>query len=115
MPLAFYFDQHVPAAITRALRLRGIDVVTAYEDGADEFEDEAVLARATSHGRVLFTQGEDLLAIAHRSQAEALPFSGVVYAHQLRVSVGRCVTDLELLAHASSSAEMANRVEFLPL
>ncbi|MFA6544441.1 MAG: DUF5615 family PIN-like protein [Limisphaerales bacterium] len=115
MPLAFYFDQHVPSAIARSLRLRGVEVLTAYEDGADEFEDEAVLARATALGRVLFTQDEDLLAIAHRHQAEALPFSGVVYAHQLCVSVGRCVTDLELIANASSSAEMANHVEFLPL
>jgi predicted nuclease of predicted toxin-antitoxin system len=115
MPLAFYFDQHVPAAIARALRLRGIDVLTAYEDGAEEFEDEAVLARANVLGRVLFTQDEDLLTIAHRHQAEALPFSGVVYAHQLRVSVGRCVADLELIANGSSPVEMTNRVEFLPL
>lgn len=115
MPLAFYFDQHVPSAIARALRLRSIDVLTAYVDGTDEFEDEAVLARATALGRVLFTQDEDLLAIAHRHQAEAQLFSGVVYAHQLRVSVGRCVADLELLGKASSLAEMANRVEFLPL
>ena len=115
MPLAFYFDQHVPSAIARALRLRGIDVLTAFEDGADEFADEAVLARATALGRVLFTQDEDLLAIAHRQQAEALPFNGVVYAHQLRVSAGRCVADLELIANASSPEEIANRVEFLPL
>ena len=38
-----------------------------------------------------------------------------LYAHQLRVSVGRCVTDLELIANASSPEEIANRVEFLPL
>lgn len=41
--------------------------------------------------------------------------SGVVHAHQLRVSVGRCVADLELIANASSPAEIANRVEFPPL
>jgi len=115
MPLAFYFDQHVPAAITRALRLRGVDVLTAYDDGAEEFPDEAVLARATALNRVLFTQDEDLLAIAHRLQAEAVPFSDVVYGHQLRVSVGRCVADLELLAKVCSPEELANHVEFLPL
>jgi hypothetical protein len=40
MPVSFYFDQHVPAAITRALRLRCVNVLTAFEDGADRCEDE---------------------------------------------------------------------------
>jgi hypothetical protein len=34
MPLAFYMDHHVPRAVTLGLRLRGVDVLTAYEDGA---------------------------------------------------------------------------------
>jgi len=29
MPVAFYMDVHIPAAITEQLRLRGVDVVTA--------------------------------------------------------------------------------------
>src|SRR5207302_1334872 len=32
--IRFYMDVHVPRAITEGLRLRGIDVVTAQEDGA---------------------------------------------------------------------------------
>ena len=31
MSLAFYMDHHVPRAITVGLRLRGVDVLTAYE------------------------------------------------------------------------------------
>jgi hypothetical protein len=115
MSLAYYFDQHVPAAIARALRLRGIDVLTAYEDGAAAWEDEALLQRAIALGRVLFTQDEDLLALAHRRQSEQRTFPGVIYAHQLHVSVGRCVTDLELISKAVSADEMAGHVEFLPL
>jgi hypothetical protein len=34
MALEFYMDQNVPRAIAIGLRLRGVDVVTAYEDGA---------------------------------------------------------------------------------
>lgn len=115
MSLALYCDQHVPATITRALRLRGVDVLTAYEDGAAEAEDEALLLRATALQRVLFTQDEDLLAVAHRYQAEGRRFAGVVYAHQLRVPVGRCIADLELIAKAGSPEEMSGQVEFLPL
>jgi Domain of unknown function (DUF5615) len=57
MPLALYMDHHVPRAITVGLRLRGVEVITAYEDGASELEDAALLDRATTLGRVLFTIG----------------------------------------------------------
>lgn len=115
MPLAFFFDQHASGAIARGLRLRGVEVRTAFEDGADRFVDERLFLRATALNRVLFTQDEDLLALAHEYQAAEKHFSGVVYAHQLRVSVGRCISDLELIAKASSAGEMAGHVEFLPL
>ena len=57
-------DHHVPRAITTGLRLRGVDVLTAYEDGASELPDPALLDRASELGRVLFTQDDDLLAEA---------------------------------------------------
>ena len=34
--LSVYMDHHVPAAITEGLRSRGIDVLTAFEDGHAE-------------------------------------------------------------------------------
>jgi len=37
------------------LRLRGVDVITAYEDGADDMDDSALLDRATELGRVFFS------------------------------------------------------------
>ena len=95
MAVSFFFDQHVPAAITRALRLRGIDILTAYEAGADRWADERIFMRATELERVLFSEDEDFLALAHRYQDEGTFFTGLIYAHQMRVSIGRCITDLE--------------------
>ena len=115
MPLAFYMDHHVPRAITLGLRLRGVDVLTAYEDGASELEDATLLDRANERGRVLFTRDDDLLAEAAKRQREEMPFLGVIYAHQLRVSIGRCVQDLETLAKAGEPADLLNGVIFLPL
>ena len=43
MSLALYMDVHVPAAITRALRRRGVDVLTAQEDGNARLPDPALL------------------------------------------------------------------------
>ncbi len=77
--------------------------------------DPALLDRATELGRVLFTQDRDLLAEAMSRQAESRPFAGVLYAHQLLVPIGTCVTDLELIAIAGSPGNLYGRVVYLPL
>jgi predicted nuclease of predicted toxin-antitoxin system len=108
-------DVHVPAAITLGLRRREVDVLTAQTDNAGRIPDDVLLERATALGRVLVTQDEDLLAEAERWQREGKPFAGVAYAHQLRVTIGQCVNDLELMAKVYEPADMADRVEHLPL
>ena len=108
-------DQHVPRAITVGLRRREVEVLSAFEDGASEMADSALLDRATALGRVLFTQDDDLLVEAARRQGIASAFAGVIYAHQQRVTVGMCVTQLELIAKTLEAAELENRVIYLPL
>jgi hypothetical protein len=90
-------------------------VLTAYEDGASELDDAALLDRASELGRVLFTRDDDLLVDAAQRQREGIPFHGLIYAHQLRVSIGRCVQDLEIIAKAGELAELLKGVMFLPL
>jgi hypothetical protein len=89
--------------------------VTAQEDGTDRLPDPDLLDRATALGHVLFTHDADLLAEAARRQLSGELFAGVVYAHQLKGSIGRCVDDLELLAKVFDPVDMMNRVEYLPL
>ncbi len=115
MPLRLYMDHHAPRAIINGLRLRGVDVLTAYEDGTSELEDPDLLDRAAALGCVLFTQDDDLLVEATRRQQTGGTFHGIIYAHQLRASIGRCVEDLELIAAVGSDEDVANHVIFLPL
>jgi hypothetical protein len=115
MIIRLYMDVHIHRAITAGLRLRGVDVLTAQEDGYRTADDDVLLDRATELQRVLFTQDEDLLAEAKQRQVNGISFGGVIYAHQLRVTIGRCVEDLELIAKAGTLEEMLNRVEYLPL
>ena len=115
MSLKLYIDVHVRQAITTGLRLRGIDVLTAQEDGASRFSDDILLDRATALGRVLFSQDRDLLREAAQRQQRNVPFAGLIYAHQLKMTIGQCVRDLELLALISDPEDFVGRVEYLPL
>jgi len=108
-------DVHVPAAVTNGLLLRNVDALTSQLDGTTEMEDVDLLDRASALGRVLVSQDEDLLAEATRRQRKGIAFSGVFYAHQLGITIGRFVNDLEVLALAGEPQDYEGRVEFLPL
>lgn len=108
-------DVHVPAPITLGLRRRGVDVLTAQEDQSATLPDNELLDRATALGRVLFSRDDDLLVEAQTRQAGGSFFAGVIFAHQLRVGIGRCIADLEILAKAGEPGDFRNRAEHLPL
>jgi len=112
--LTLYMDVHVPRAITNGLRRRGVQVMTAQEDGTAELEDPPLLDRATDLDCPLYTQDDDLLAEARRRQMEGVRFAGVIYSHQLRSPIGRCIEDLELIARTFDPVNLADRVEFIP-
>lgn len=114
MSVAFYLDQHVPKAIRRGLRARQVDVLSAFEDGTAEWDDESLLDRVREVGRVLFTQDEDFLVIAHRRQTASIPFAGILFARQRDISIQQAIRDLELIAKVCEPSDFANRVEFLP-
>ncbi len=115
MSVPLYFDVHVRIAVAVGLRLRGVDVLRAQDDGTAEFEDALLLDRATELDRVLFTQDKGFLREAHRRHERGEAFSGIVYAHQLNVTIHECVTDLEIIAKDSEPNEWVGRVEYLPL
>lgn len=115
MALAFYIDEHVPDAITRGLRRRGVDVLRVQDNGQSNTDDGLILDEAMRLGRVVFTQDRDFLRHAQTRQATGVPFAGVVYAEQLLVTIGQCVRELEYMAAAGYPADMADKVEYLPL
>lgn len=115
MTIALYMDQHVPRAITDGLRLRDVDVLTAYEDGTSEWDDPALLDRALTLVRALFTRDKDRLAEAKQRQQAQVTFYGLIYAHQLRASIGQCVRDLEVICKVREPHDLRDQVIYLPL
>ncbi len=115
MSLRLYMDAHVHIEITEGLVRRNIDVLTAQQDGNAHLPDDQLLNRATALGRVLFSCDEDLLAEAALRQRDGQSFAGVIYAHQLAITIGQCINDLEMLAVCLEPDDMAGRVEYLPI
>jgi predicted nuclease of predicted toxin-antitoxin system len=113
--VALFMDEHVPGPITTALRRRGVDVLTAQDDGSDGSDDPDLLDRAGQLQRVLFTRDTDFLVIAADRQRNSTPFSGIVYADQNVVSWRRSIDDLEIIAKASDWEDWHNKLERLPL
>ncbi len=115
MSLKLYMDVHVRRPVTTGLRLRQVDVLTAQEDNAARLPDPLLLDRAMESGRVLFSQDDDLLKEAVRRQKEGGHFAGLVYGHQLNITIRHCIEDLELLARAYDPQDMVDRIVYLPL
>ncbi|PZO43672.1 MAG: hypothetical protein DCF15_22430 [Phormidesmis priestleyi] len=114
MAIALYMDVHIPQAITDQLRRRGVDVLTAFDDNAQELLDDQLLLRTTQLNRVLFTQDIQFRVLAETWQAEGKQFFGLIFGHQLGGTIGQYVTDLELIAKVSEPEEWINAVEYVP-
>jgi hypothetical protein len=89
--------------------------MTAQEDRSSRLSDSLLLDRASTLGRAIFSQDDDMLPEARSRQERGEPFAGVIYAHQLRITTGQTVRDLKLIAKIYDPADLENRIEYLPL
>jgi hypothetical protein len=114
MAVGLDLDAHVPQAIAEQLLRRGVDMVTAIEDGCAQLSDKDLLDRASSLGRVVFTQDIRFKALAEDWQRQSHPFGGLLFGHQRGATIGKYVSDLELVAKATDPGDWVGVVEHLP-
>ena len=115
MAVPLYMDVHVPESVAEQLRRRGVDIVTAVENGARRWSDDLLLDRARLLGRLLFTQDIGFKALAEQWQAEGRPFAGLAYVRKTCATIGQLVRDLELIALGTDPQEWVNQIVHLPL
>ncbi|HSE43267.1 MAG TPA: hypothetical protein VLH08_21085 [Acidobacteriota bacterium] len=65
------------------------------------FHPENVFGSASELGRILFTFDGDFLVLANRWRNSGKSFAGIVYAHEMVVTVRQFIEDLELLTNAA--------------
>jgi hypothetical protein len=109
-PISLYLDEHVPSAVAKGLRRRGIDVKTARDAGLLGAEDKEHLDFAVAEQRAVVTQDADFL----RAAQAGVTHLGIVYA-PMGTPVGILVNDLTLICHCSEPSEMTDNVIYVPL
>jgi predicted nuclease of predicted toxin-antitoxin system len=115
MTVRYYMDQNFHGNVTAGVRRRGIDRLTAGEDGRRAADDDLLLAHAVSLGRVMVSSDQDMVDIAEQWQREGRPFRAVLFGHQLRITVGRAIVDLVYFHDAAMPDDLTSRIFRLPL
>lgn len=108
MNIAYYLDEHVPKAIAKGLRARGVDVLTVPEASLLGASDQEQLAFALSQRRIVVTHDDDFL----RLHVSRIPHAGIVFATRGH-GIGKMISGLMLIYDLLAPEEMRNHVEFL--
>jgi hypothetical protein len=106
-------DHHVPHAITNGLGSYAgwmCSRPTKMEQAGFENQNNWTARRSCNE---CYSPRSDLLTEATQRQRQT--FSGVIYAHQLHMSIGNCVRDLEIIVQVGEPEDMTGQTLFLPL
>lgn len=90
MQILLYVDKDaMDSDLVRALRLRGVDVTTAFDAGLIGSSDEEHLQHAVASDRTLYSFNvRDFMMLHSRYLAARKPNTGIILARQQRYSVG---------------------------
>jgi len=115
MTIRLYFDEDTMGhSLVRALRSRGIDVVTALDADMIERSDADHLAYASEQGRVLCSSNAgDYYGLHTELLASDRSHAGIILIAQQRYTVGDQMRRILKLIAVRSAVDMRDRVEFL--
>jgi hypothetical protein len=113
--IRLYIDEDsMDQALLQALRARGVDVRTAYEEGMVGRSDVEQLRWAATQGRVLYSFNVgDFYHLHTTFLGQQEDHAGIILVQQQRYAVGQQRRGVLRLMAATSAEEMVNQVVFL--
>ncbi len=96
-------------AVTRGLRARGADVLTAQDAGSCGLPDPDQLAFATADERVMVTFDTDYLALHYAGTQHA----GIAWCEEQKYDIGDLLRALLLIHGVFNRDDMRNHLEYL--
>jgi hypothetical protein len=107
-------EDSMDSDLVRALRLRGVDVLTAYEARLVGQADLKQLLYASANGRSLYSFNvADFMKIHDAYPSRGAHHAGIILAQQQRYNVGEQMRRLLRLIGTKPAEQMQDRVEFL--
>ena len=114
MAVKLYMDVHLPISITRSLRRKGFDILTAQDDDTTRLSDPDLLDRAAFLKQILFTRDADFLREVAFRRWLGQSHMTVIYAHQFEL-IGTCVCDLEIILASATQEDCHDNLLRIPL
>jgi hypothetical protein len=115
MKIQLYLDEDtMDADLVHALRIRGVDLITALEQRMIRRDDADHLELATSKGRVLYSFNVgDYQRLHTEYLTDGKHHSGIILARQQRYNIGEQMRRLLRIIAGASAAEMRDSLVFL--
>lgn len=115
--LRLLIDENFDQRIVRALRLRlpQIDQVVVQHVGLSGVSDPDLLVWAARENRIIVTHDVNTMPrhASHRLR-QSLPMTGVIVVPE-HLEIGRAVDDLEIIVECTTSSDLVNQIQCLPL
>ena len=108
--MKIYADENIERSIVEGLRRRRVDIASALELGYSGKSDEFHLKKAFETKAVILTHDIDFVKMANSSK---ISHRGIIFCHPKNVSIGQCISRVELITSILTDKDMANHIEFL--
>ena len=105
----FYADENIPLAVSKALKKRGIDVLTVQESEMLQKDDNVQLSFAVKEKRAVITHDSDFLKLVAK---EKINHYGILFFTK-HVSINKAIEEIEQIYLAFSSEDLQGAVLFL--
>jgi uncharacterized protein DUF5615 len=115
MQVRLYFDEDtMDGDVVSALRVRGVDTMTAHDSALINSSDERQLEYAAANERVLYSFNvSDYMALHVAYMSAGKHHAGLILAQQQRYSVGEQMRRLLRVVQMKPAEGMRDSVEFL--
>lgn len=112
MRIKLYLDEDVDFSLAKALKQKGIDVLTTQEAGKRRFSDAEQLEFAVNAKRAIFSHNKrDFVLLNKRYMLEGKEHYGIILSDHR--PIGEMLRGLSKLIFSLTAEQMKNRQEFL--
>ena len=115
--LPLLIDESFDQRILRGLRLRRprLEHMIVQDIGLGGLDDPALLDWAAREGLVIVTHDVNTMTrFSNERLKQSLPMPGIIIVPE-ELDIGRAIDDLEVIIECSTSEDLENQIQYLPL